>query len=206
MHHAALDGTGPHDRHLDDEVVVGAWLQPRQHRHLRPAFDLEHADRIGLAQHVVDGGIVRLHADGALLAVVLLDQVEALAQAGQHAEPQHVDLVDPERVEVVLVPFDDGAVFHGRVLDRHQLVEPARRSARSRRHAARDDAGSRTARPTVRAPASGAESVGSRPASRTWPLSTPPEPMPHTVSAMAPTVSGDRPSALPTSRMALRLL
>ena len=31
-------------------------------------------------------------------------------------------------------------------------------------------------------------------------------PMPHTVSAMAPTVSGDRPSALPTSRMALRLL
>ena len=29
--------------------------------------------------------------------------------------------------------------------------------------------------------------------------------MPQTVSAMTPTVSGDRPSALPTSRMALRL-
>ena len=60
-----------------------------------------------------------------LLAVVLLDQVEALAQAGQHAEAQHVDLVDLERVEIVLVPFDDGAIVHGRVLDRHQLVEPA---------------------------------------------------------------------------------
>ena len=124
MHHAALDGAGPHDRHLDDEVVVGARLQPRQHRHLRPALDLEHADRIGLAQHVEHGGIDRIHADGALLAVVLLDQVEALAQAGQHAEPQHVDLVDPESVEVVLVPFDDGAVLHGGILDRHQLVEP----------------------------------------------------------------------------------
>ena len=60
----------------------------------------------------------------ALLAIMLLDQVEALAQAGQHAEPQHVDLVDLQGIQIVLVPFDDGAVLHGRVLDRHQLVEP----------------------------------------------------------------------------------
>ena len=32
-----------------------------------------------------------------------------------------------ERVEVVLVPFDDGAVLHRRVLDRDQLVEPSAR-------------------------------------------------------------------------------
>ena len=55
---------------------------------------------------------------------MLLDQIEALAQARQHAEPQHVDLVDLEDIEIVLVPFDDGAVIHGGVLDRHQLVEP----------------------------------------------------------------------------------
>ena len=90
-------------------------------------------------------------------AVMLLDQVEALAQRRQHAERQHVDLVDLERVEIVLVPFDDGAVLHRRVLDRHQLVEPVRRSARSRRHAARDGAGSRSASPTVRAPAPAAD-------------------------------------------------
>ena len=32
-----------------------------------------------------------------------------------------------ERVEIVLVPFDDGAVVHRRVLDRDQLVEPVGR-------------------------------------------------------------------------------
>jgi len=48
MHHAALDGAGPHDRHLDDKVVILARLEPRQHRHLRPAFDLEHADESAL--------------------------------------------------------------------------------------------------------------------------------------------------------------
>ncbi len=125
MDHAALDGAGPHDRHLDDEVVIVPGFQARQHRHLGPALDLEHADGIGLAQHIVDSGILGIHADRLLLAIVLLDQVEALVQAGQHAEAEHVDLVDLQGVEVVLVPFDDSAVVHGRILDRHQLVEPA---------------------------------------------------------------------------------
>ena len=44
MHHVALDRPGPHDRHLDDEVVEGPGLQPRQHRHLRAALDLEGPD------------------------------------------------------------------------------------------------------------------------------------------------------------------
>src|SRR5213082_3264427 len=39
------------------------------------------------------------------IAVMPLDQVEALADAGQHAEGEDVDLQDPERVEIVLVPF-----------------------------------------------------------------------------------------------------
>ena len=69
--------------------------------------------------------VLVIHAERRLLAIVLLDQVEALAQAGQHAESQHVDLVDLQGVEIVLVPFDDGPLLHGRVLDRYQLVEPA---------------------------------------------------------------------------------
>ena len=47
--------------------------------------------------------------------------------AGQHAERQHVDLEHAERVDVVLVPFDEGAVLHGAVVDRHGLVEPLAR-------------------------------------------------------------------------------
>ena len=35
MHHVALDRPRPDDRDLDDEVIEGARLDPRQHRHLR---------------------------------------------------------------------------------------------------------------------------------------------------------------------------
>ena len=54
MHHVALDRPRPHDRDLDDEIVEALRLEARQHRHLRAALDLEHADRIGARQHVVD--------------------------------------------------------------------------------------------------------------------------------------------------------
>ena len=55
---------------------------------------------------------------------MLLQQVEGAAQAAQHAQPQHVDLHEAQRVDVVLVPLDDLAVLHGGGLDRHQLVQP----------------------------------------------------------------------------------
>ena len=54
VNHVALDGTGPDDGDLDDEVVEATGFQPGQHVHLCPALDLEHADRIGAAQHVVN--------------------------------------------------------------------------------------------------------------------------------------------------------
>jgi hypothetical protein len=55
---------------------------------------------------------------------MLAQEVEGLADAGQHAERQHVDLHQAEFVNVVLVPFDEGAVLHGRVPDGHEFVEP----------------------------------------------------------------------------------
>ena len=51
-------------------------------------------------------------------------QVEGAAHAAQHAEAQHVDLHELQRVDVVLVPFDDLPVLHRGRLDRHELVEP----------------------------------------------------------------------------------
>ena len=50
-----------------------------------------------------------------------LEQVERLADAGQHAEREHVDLEDAEIVDVVLVPFDEAALGHRAVADRHGL-------------------------------------------------------------------------------------
>jgi hypothetical protein len=53
--------------------------------------------------------------------MMLFDQVEAFADAGQHSQREHVDLQNPELVDVVLVPFDEGSVVHRPVADRHRL-------------------------------------------------------------------------------------
>ena len=57
--HVALDRPGANDRHFDDEIVETARAQARQHVHLRAALHLEHAERIALAQHVVNRGSSR---------------------------------------------------------------------------------------------------------------------------------------------------
>ena len=53
-----------------------------------------------------------------------LEEVETSPEAAQHAEREHIDLHHAERVDVVLVPFDEGAILHGGIADRHRLVEP----------------------------------------------------------------------------------
>ena len=58
-------------------------------------------------------------------AVMLIHQIERLAQARQHAEAEHVDFQNAQRVEIILVPLDEGAVIHRRIADRHHFVEPA---------------------------------------------------------------------------------
>ena len=51
-------------------------------------------------------------------------KIERAPQAAQHAEREHIDLHQPECVDVVLVPFDEGAIVHGGIADRHRFVEP----------------------------------------------------------------------------------
>ena len=62
MHHVVLNRAGTDDRNLDHEVIERAPLQPGQLCHLRAGLDLEHADRVRLADHGVGGGILRRHA------------------------------------------------------------------------------------------------------------------------------------------------
>ena len=57
VHHIALNGAWPDNRHLYHQIVKTARLEPRQHRHLRPALNLEHANRIGIAEHLIDGRV-----------------------------------------------------------------------------------------------------------------------------------------------------
>ena len=58
---------------------------------------------------------------------VLADQLERLPNGGQHPQRQAVHFENALHVEIVLVPFDHGAVRHRRVLNRNDLAQrPAR--------------------------------------------------------------------------------
>ena len=77
----------------------------------------------------VRAGIVAI-AEIADVAIVerlaeLPQQRQHLAQRRQHAECEHVDFQKTQCFEIVLVPLDDRALRHSRVLDRHQLVQRA---------------------------------------------------------------------------------
>ena len=51
-----------------------------------------------------------------------LDQIEADVQLMQRAETEQVDFEQPQLFEAILVPLNDGAIFHRPVLDRHDVV------------------------------------------------------------------------------------
>ena len=61
------------------------------------------------------------------MAFGFIEQVEGAAHAAQHAEAQHIDLHEFQRVDIVLVPFDHLPVFHRGRFDRHQLIKPIER-------------------------------------------------------------------------------
>ena len=122
--HVALDRPGADNRHLDHQVIETARPQAGQHVHLRPALDLEHPERIPLAEHVVDRRILaRDRGEHQVLPVMITQQVQAFADAGQHAQRQYVDLQDAQGVDIVLVPFDETAIGHGPVAHWHRLGE-----------------------------------------------------------------------------------
>jgi len=59
---------------------------------------------------------------------------------------QAIDLHKMQRVDIILVPFDDLTVFHRRRLDRHKFIEPVMGEDESRPDAGRDDAACRLVR------------------------------------------------------------
>ena len=109
----------------DHQIVEGSGFDARQHRHLRPALDLESAERVRFADHRVGARVFRRDRRQIEIDALMLGQeVESLLHAGQHAQGEDVDLHELEGVDVVLVPFDHLPVDHGGGLDRHEVVEP----------------------------------------------------------------------------------
>ena len=52
---------------------------------------------------------------------MLAQQIEASPQAAQHPERQDVDLQQLQRIDVILVPLEDGAALHGGIADHRHL-------------------------------------------------------------------------------------
>ena len=121
MHRPALDGTGTDQRDLDHQVVEAARLQPRQRGHLGPRFDLEHAHRVGAAQHRVDVVLLRDGGQIDLVATVLADEIDGVVQRAEHAETEQIELHQPGSGAVVLVPLQHAALVHPPPLDRADL-------------------------------------------------------------------------------------
>ena len=112
MHRVALDRPGADERDLDHQVVEAAGAEPGQRRHLGPRLDLEHPDRVGPAQHLVDGVLLGELGQVDVDAVVAAHEVERVVDRGQHAEAQQVELHQAGRRAVVLVPLEHRAVLH----------------------------------------------------------------------------------------------
>ena len=89
---------------------------------------MKDAERITSAQHVVDIALLARHIGKAVVdAVMFAQEIEGFADARQHAERQDVDLHQPKRIDVVLVPFDKGPLVHGGIADGHDIVEASAR-------------------------------------------------------------------------------
>ncbi len=121
MDHVPLDRAGADDRDLDHQIVEDARFETREHVHLRAALHLEHAERVPLAEHVIDRRVISRDIG----QVSDAQHGEAFADAGEHAQCQHIDLHHAQGRDIVLVPFDEAAVCHRGGADRHGLIEPA---------------------------------------------------------------------------------
>src|SRR5918997_3916336 len=121
---AADDRTRPHDRHLHDKIFEAAGLGAQQGLNLSPALDLEGADRIPGADHIVDrliGEIDPAEIDRRL--AVGGDQAQRLFDQREHAQRKEIDLDEPGIVTGVLIPLTQIAYLHGGGLHRHQVDE-----------------------------------------------------------------------------------
>ena len=87
MNHIALDWTRTNDGNLDHQIIEFSWSKTRQHVHLCAAFHLEHAEGIGIAEHVVNRGVfLGNRCQFVTVAPMQMNEIKSLANAGQHTK------------------------------------------------------------------------------------------------------------------------
>ena len=99
-------------------------MQARQARHLRPALNLEHANRIRLLQGGINHGIIRRqHGQIHIFFIVIANQCERIFERCHHAEAQQIDLDDAHVGAIFLVPLHHHATGHGGRLERYDGIQ-----------------------------------------------------------------------------------
>src|ERR1035437_4884366 len=107
VYRVTLDGPGPDDRDLDHQVVEFPWLGLVKRLLLGSRLDLEEADGVDRADHVVDARIIEGEAvEVGADSVGPLDHLQALGDRGEGAQPQQVHLDEAEVLDIVLVELD----------------------------------------------------------------------------------------------------
>ena len=124
VHGIPLDGPGPDDGDLDHQVVEFPWLGLVERLLLGSRLDLEEADGVDRADHVVDARIVEAQAvEVGPDAMGPLDHLQALGDRGEGAQPQQIHLDEAEVLDVVLVELDHHPALHAGALHRDHVDE-----------------------------------------------------------------------------------
>ena len=119
---AALDRPGPHQRHLNGQVVQVLRERPGQHLHLRPALDLEHARGLRPLDRAPHLFVIERHPrEIDPLPARARDLIHAPLDRREHPQPEQVDLQEARIRARVLVPLHDLPSLHRRRLHRAEL-------------------------------------------------------------------------------------
>ena len=148
-------GPGPHDRHLDHQIVEFLAASAAAACSSAPGFPPGTRRWRRLGKHLVNRRSSRGHRRQGRSMPERAGK--ALRMQVSMPERQHIHFHDAQRVEIVLVPLDEAALLHRGRADGHDLVQTILASARSRRHAGTDGAESPT---SSRARLHGARSRG----------------------------------------------
>ena len=124
--HLGLERTRPEERYLRDDVLEPVGLEARREVSLPARLELEHPYRIGRGDLCVDGRIVvrsefeRFRHD--VLPHALPRELHRIRYRRVHPQPQHIQLHQPEGLDVVLVVLRHHHAL-GRPLQRRPRVD-----------------------------------------------------------------------------------
>ena len=111
------------ERHDGDDVLDAVGVHLAKHVAHSRAFQLEHADRIALAQHLVGRLVVERHPLDVEFGVALANEGLRLSDDGQGLEAEEVELDEPRLLDPLHAELRCRQVRARIAIERHELFE-----------------------------------------------------------------------------------